>query len=99
MGEQLFPVDPGPESENLSADRRRTIRNNDLIARGIHPATGRTIAEGEDEMCGTCAHAVRVGHNSRSYWKCSLAGVTRGAGTDIRVSWPACVSWKELGPT
>jgi hypothetical protein len=58
------------------------------IKAGVHPATGLSL-RGEG-TCGECAHAVQVGHNTRTYWKCDLVRITRGAGTDIRLKWPAC---------
>lgn len=58
------------------------------IRAGVHPATGLSL-RGEG-TCGECRHAVQVGHNTRRYWKCDLVKITRGAGTDIRLKWPAC---------
>lgn len=42
--------------------------------------------------CGDCAHFVRANRDTAAhgYWKCLEYGVTGGAGTDWRVSWPAC---------
>lgn len=80
-----------------SADRKRTERRKALLDAGIHPATDQKLRgpyQGEDVTCGDCAHSLRVTHGARSYWKCELAGITRGPGTDIRKSWPACV-WFE----
>lgn len=73
-----------------TADRTRTARRQALLDAGIHPATRAPLLDGDGETCGDCSHSLRVGHNSRSYWKCDLVGITRGAGTDIRKGWPAC---------
>lgn len=62
------------------------------VKAGVHPATGLSL-RGEG-TCGECIHAVLVGHNSRDYWKCDLVRITRGAGTDIRLKWPACVKFE-----
>ena len=91
--------DPGPGSEPdepLSADRRRKIRNDALIAGGIHPATRHTIATGELRTCRDCAHAINV-HVARSYWKCERhrLGMSASAASDIRLSWPACSLFEE----
>lgn len=85
-------VEPGPEP--LSADRRRTLANANLLASGVHPATRRPLA-GEG-TCGTCAHAGRWSNGNRAWWKCDLhrLGVSHSAASDIRVSWPACVLWE-----
>lgn len=50
----------------------------------------------EGESCRTCAHSY-VGNKSgkKNYWKCALVKATKGAGTDIRLKWPACRRWKQ----
>lgn len=82
-----------PPERSLSATRRRTIRNRELIARGIHPVTRVPLAR-NGETCGTCALSgwVRMGNK---YLKCSL-NKTGGPATDLRVFWPACEKWKAL---
>lgn len=76
---------------NLSPGARRTQRNKAMIAAGVHPATRQPIDVALG-TCGTCAHAIRVTHNSRSYWKCDLhrLGTSASEASDIRSSWPAC---------
>lgn len=93
--------DPGPAldlpdkpDDSDSSDVRRRKRAERFIAAGIHPLTRRPLM-GNDETCGTCAHCIRVGHTSRTYFKCDLVPVTRGPGTDIRLRWPACRSWMQ----
>lgn len=73
----------------LSVDRRRTLRNESLLARGLHPVSRRAL-RGEG-TCGECAHCYRHGR----YIKCDLNS-TSGPATDIRLKWPACVSFSAL---
>lgn len=93
----LFNVDPipTPGPEPLSAGRRLTIRNNDSLARGLHPATGQRLA-GNGETCGTCAHHNHYDYHNRAYNKCAKhrLGESHSAASDIRVSWPACALWE-----
>ena len=87
--DELRKLNDAYKAKQPSATRTRTARNNALLEAGVHPATKEPLLE-DDKTCGDCDHAVRVTHNSRSYWKCELAGITRGPGTDIRIGWPAC---------
>jgi hypothetical protein len=43
-----------------------------------------------DEKCGDCQHLVKQGYTAGTYYKCSKAGITRGAATDWRCKWVAC---------
>lgn len=70
----------------ISVDRRRTLRNEALLARGLHPVSRRAL-RGQG-TCGECSHCCRNGR----YIKCDL-NATNGPGTDIRLKWPACVSF------
>ena len=92
MSDTLFDLEPIPGTpvELLSAGQRLTLRNRNLIAAGIHPATRQPLIEGKH--CAECAHAFPRGGSQRTFWKCAkhIRGVTCGAGTDIRVSWRAC---------
>jgi len=87
----LFEVEPfiveEPTPENLSADRKRTLRRKQMMESGIHPAT-RVPLLGSN-TCANCAHCVL----SDRWWKCDLVPITGGAGTDIRKSWPACIKF------
>ena len=48
----------------------------------------------EGRQCKTCKHL--TSHTrARTYYKCLLRGVTRGAGTDHRAGWPACGRYEE----
>lgn len=88
----LFDLPPGPPELDLSETRRRTRRNRALIDSGIHPATRLAFLEGP--TCGGCIHATGNRYRTRTYWKCDLVPMTFGAGTDIRLSWPACVRFE-----
>ena len=72
----------------LSADAKRTKRNNEAIQAGVHPVTGGGTFP-DIGTCGDCAHAVAHTRN-RTWWKCSKFAITHGPGTDIRLKWPAC---------
>lgn len=74
----------------VSADQRRTMEREALVDAGWHPLTKLPLLVGTGETCGDCDHHVISPGNTRTYHKCDLAGVTRGPGTDLRVSWPAC---------
>lgn len=97
--DRLFDVPEVPVAkpdEKLSPTRRLTIRNQTLLAQGVHPATRRPIA-GIDETCGSCAHCTRFsGSIGRVYIKCDLhrLGRSHSEASDIRASWPACELWK-----
>lgn len=93
----LFDL-PEPEPvQRLSADRRRTLVNQGLLDRGIHPATLAPVAF-SDERCGTCAHHIaHRNHRGNGWWhKCELhrLGKSASAASDIRISWPACTRWE-----
>jgi hypothetical protein len=101
MTDRLF--DPGPvvgadpraDPERLSATARRTARQRQLLARGVHPATRRPLRL-LGGTCGQCAHHGAFAY-SRTYHKCRLAGVSSCAASDIRISWPACELFVEKG--
>lgn len=85
-----LPPAPAP-AEKLSADRRRTLNQKRLLSEGTHPATKLPLA-GNGETCGSCAHHDIHERWPRRWHKCEYTA-TSGAGSDIRVSWPACVRW------
>ena len=88
------PVDPPAEpAAPLSADRRRTAAQHQLIADGWHPLT-RDRARPDLGTCGDCKHREGVGR--RSFPKCALGPRTKGPGTDVRASWPACSRFQPL---
>jgi hypothetical protein len=98
FGEPL-PQLPGtpavaPDAEPLSADRRRTARQRQLVADGWHPLT-RGRAHPELGTCGDCRHRLAAG---RTYPKCELGPANRGAATDVRAWWPACSRFTPKAP-
>jgi hypothetical protein len=104
VSEPLFDAGPREDRDfDLSRDQRRTLRNRATLRRGFHPATRRPLrftASGQlsGETCGGCAHHTIQGGTAGSYHKCArhwLGGQTRGASSDIRVSWPACELYEE----
>lgn len=78
---------PPPADE--SADRKRTRKRNALLKAGRHPVTNGSTHP-ELGTCGDCDHHVAREWHRRMYHKCGLVPVTNGAGSDIRLSWPAC---------
>lgn len=95
MTENLFDLPLPPRIDKLSATRKLTLANNSKLERGIHPATGMRLI-GSTASCGQCIHHETREHNCKTFHKCAKhrLGVTHGAGSDIRVSWPACVLWE-----
>lgn len=82
---------PAPAEPKLSYTRRLTLKRQTMLAAGVHPATRRPLLDPERGLtCGGCAHLAGYGHNNTTYWKCELAGATRGPATDVRRKWPAC---------
>lgn len=95
-----YRVAPPPDpDEQLSADRRRTLRQADDIAHRRHPLTRGPLhpeASAYDpgregaRRCGNCRFLEAHGRG-RTYFKCGAALITHGPATDIRLWWPACV--------
>lgn len=97
-----YEVAPEPDTGELSADRRRTLRQQTNVNNGIHPLTNGPLHEqassdrtpaspGTDPFtCGTCIHRRVTSYHDRKYPKCDLGPVSSGAGTDVRAWWPAC---------
>ena len=91
----------GP-GEQISADRRRTLRQADDIAAGRHPLTrGRMhpdAASADDRFadgrrCGNCRFRELLEDRRRTWPKCVRGDgvyLTHGAATDVRAWWPAC---------
>jgi len=93
VSDRLFDVPAVPEPERLSPDRRRTIKQREMLAKGRHPATGLELIEGH--TCGECVHQHTYSHD-RVWHKCDMhrLGESHSAASDIRVGWPACTSFK-----
>lgn len=45
--------------------------------------------DGMNRKCGECVHLVKH-KRDRTYYKCSLYGMSSSVATDWRVRWPAC---------
>lgn len=105
MDDVLFPGYEAPPVEDLSADRRRTLRQQAQIAAGVHPLTRGPIhrlasrhrdadAPKRDPFtCGSCWFRSPQAGVSGTYQKCTAddgARITRGPGSDVRAWWPAC---------
>lgn len=105
----LFDLDIPPRppaSEQESDTVRRTRRQAEKLARGVHPLTGRGLheqaapADDRDEpgrRCGNCRFRQVLGYRNRSYPKCVHGATdnyapraTHGPATDCRGWWPAC---------
>lgn len=95
MSDALFHVEPivHPNlGDELSADRRRTLRQAEALTRGRHPlglALGFPLslhaeaAPADDRSapgrrCGDCRFREVLGYHSRSYPKCTFGGTDRG---------------------
>jgi hypothetical protein len=98
--EQLH-VTPAQPEPKLSADQRRTLRQQRDIANGQHPLlarlrgyTGSARARPDLGTCGDCRFRQLFDWHNRRYAKCTFGGeerrLTHGAATDVRASWPAC---------
>ncbi len=88
----LFDLPKLPPAPPTSPDRRRTLRRKAMLAGGYHPVTKLKLAD-NGETCGTCDQLRAQGGTAGVYYKCALR-LTRGAGTDTRLSWPACAAWE-----
>ena len=77
--------------DGLSAGQRLTLRNNQMLSVGRHPATGRPLLKVDVATCGECVHHKAFSHD-RTWHKCDVhrLGMSHSASSDIRVSWPAC---------
>lgn len=78
------PAPPPPSRDpDLSADRRRTLRQAEQIARGVHPLTGGPIhllasldatpddGKHEPYRCGSCRFRQVLRYHNRRYPKCT----------------------------
>ena len=89
MSEPRLPFADGDPRNTRSYPKSWTSLQRHNLAIGLHPM-GMDLA-GTDETCGSCSHAMK----HRVYKKCDLTDLTFGPGTDIRLSWPACVLWED----
>lgn len=49
---------------------------------------------GNGKVCAQCQHLRHYEYHRKHYFKCNIYGVSNGAGTDWRKSWPACGAWQ-----
>ena len=47
------------------------------------------------KLCKHCRHFSRIEHHDKKYFKCAMVTETRGPGSDIRASSPACAGFQE----
>ena len=103
MPDGLFDLDPAQVrmndiAEGLSADRRRTRRQAEVIQGGSHPLSiplGRHLALHKEEgrTCGNCRFRELWTYHNSTYPKCARDGmpVNHSTSTDVRRGWPGCV--------
>ena len=96
---QLLPGLDAPQRPDYvdttgwSVGRKRTLRHQQDIARGIHPLTKKPLL-GTGQTCVDCASA----REDHGFWKCILFSTSRSETSDLRVGWPACTLFKERQP-
>jgi hypothetical protein len=110
----LFGADPPatpPPTERLSPGRRRTQRQHDAVARGIHPlalVVGAAIRvhQDADRTCGNCRFRRLLTYRGNVYPKCLFGNpqanldsgrISHGTATDVRRWWPACTDHEPAG--
>jgi hypothetical protein len=106
----LVPQAGGTPREQLSPDRRRTVRQATQLAAGVHPLTHgplhKDAAPHDDRQalgarCGSCRFRV-PGVYPKCHWPnagdfhiaVALVRVTHGPATDVRGWWPACSDYQ-----
>lgn len=91
------------QKEQISADRRRTMRQLEMLQKRRHPLTGGALHPDAPALadrsapgprCRNCAHVALQGGVAGRYTKCGLGPITGGPGTDIRLWWPGCSRWE-----
>ena len=89
-----FPDPPAPETTGREKPRTKV---KDLharkIAAGIHPITGRKLAD-NGHTCGDCVHRILVSGGKRRYPKCDLTSMSSCESSDCRAWYPACTKWE-----
>lgn len=104
--EALFPgYEPPEPPEQVSADRRRTLRQQRDVASGRHPLTGGPLhplasrhrdasaPKADPFTCGSCYFRQVLRAKGGSYPKCLADDgrrVSHSAASDVRAWWPAC---------
>jgi hypothetical protein len=100
--DQMWYVGLDGVTRQVSAGRRRTLRQRAAVAAGVHPLAllfpGIRVNSDPARRCGNCVHRQRFRHRNRAYPKCTVGGITDGPGgrmshgsaTDVRAWWPGC---------
>jgi len=94
---RLFEVEPVDPEPALSANRRRTIRNQASLDKGVHPVSGlRLLPVESGASCGGCDNFLveQARSRSKTYFKCKLK-YSHGPATDLRKRWPACEAYEK----
>ncbi len=77
-----------------------TIRpaGNTLNPAGFRGMAARPNSGPQGETCGSCRFAAQVYYHNKTYRKCDLIRKqwTHGAGSDIKLRFPACLEWKAI---
>ena len=92
FGAEIPSPRPGARTD---AERKRERRRAAEKPRGYAAPPGSGPA---GETCKSCRHSYRRDGANRNFWKCDLIRATKGPGTDIRVSSPACSRWEQQPP-
>lgn len=48
----------------------------------------------QGKLCKDCDHLIRDYYHNKTYFKCELRKLTRGAGSDHRANWYACAKFE-----
>lgn len=90
-------VDP-----ELSAGRRLTLRQAEMVKVGVHPLMKGSLHKGASTTakatdpknlpftCGSCVH-----RDAHGYPSCEIGPKSHGPATDVRAWWPGCDKWEE----
>ncbi len=66
---------------------------------GLKPSTKKKLWHYKKTLntkicCRTCRHCVKIIHNGKTYYKCTLLGISNSEATDIRLSY-VCDRWEK----
>lgn len=103
--EPVVAVDP---YAGMGRDAKRTAKQLESIAAGIHPGTHMRLhpeaaagKTGDGLRCRDCDHLYRkTGHFQGAFLKCEVTCIrndVQSTGPDMRGWWPACSAFKPKG--